>query len=724
MKLISIELENIRSYEQGALIFPEGSILLSGNVGSGKSTVLLAAEFALFGIRRGELSGGALLRRGKKSGHVRLTISLDNKEITVERKLRRTTSSVGQVSGSITIDGVETSYTPKELKAKILTLLGYPLDLLDKQKSLLYRYTVYTPQEQLKNIMWTTAEDRLNTLRKVFGVDRYKIIQENLGQFLTQLRAKKRLLAGIHRDLDEKLIAEKSLDEQLAEAKRQETKWKKRETEIKSDLEKWKDEKRAIDENVRLYNEYDKKLYIESGNEKTARDQLEKKEEEKISFRESIDRIDKLESPTDLSEEEIEKSIGDLDKKVKKCLTESRGVNKTIDENLDKIDSTAKIIEGQKERVTQIRTLLQGLTKSKRELKEARSMCPICGKELDEVHRKKKMVEYTEQMDTLKQENIKLKEDLKALAAEETKIRKKVKDGVDAIVKSCEKEKEKMELLKEELREYTSDIGMREDYVKYIEGAEEDAKTLLKSIEKIEGVIREVKEKLEELGDVEERRREIEEKLEEIRISLEPITKGLGSAKEAKKQLVDRIKELDIEIKEKKGARDFEDRLTSFEGWLRDHLINLAGTIEKHFMVELKRKFDPLFRDWFNMLIDDEDMDARIDDEFTPVVEKEGYEAEYETLSGGESASVALAYRLALNKVVSTMIEEIKTKDIIILDEPTDGFSNAQMDKIRDVVNELGVGQTIIVSHEPKIESYVDNIVRIRKEEGLSQFHN
>jgi exonuclease SbcC len=68
------------------------------------------------------------------------------------------------------------------------------------------------------------------------------------------------------------------------------------------------------------------------------------------------------------------------------------------------------------------------------------------------------------------------------------------------------------------------------------------------------------------------------------------------------------------------------------------------------------------------------------------------------------------------------MVDEIKTKDIIILDDPTDGFSNDQMDKIRDVVNELRAKQTIIVSHEPKIESYLDNIIKVRKDDGISRF--
>ena len=70
MILKKIKLENIRSYLNEEIEFPEDLILLSGNVGSGKSTVLLAIDFALFGIRRGELSGGALLRKGTDRGKV------------------------------------------------------------------------------------------------------------------------------------------------------------------------------------------------------------------------------------------------------------------------------------------------------------------------------------------------------------------------------------------------------------------------------------------------------------------------------------------------------------------------------------------------------------------------------------------------------------------------------------------------------------------------------
>ena len=94
-----------------------------------------------------------------------------------------------------------------------------------------------------------------------------------------------------------------------------------------------------------------------------------------------------------------------------------------------------------------------------------------------------------------------------------------------------------------------------------------------------------------------------------------------------------------------------------------------------------------------------------------------------ENLSGGEKTAVALSYRLALNKVINDIVSEIKTKDILMLDEPTDGFSSEQLDKVRDVLEQLNVKQVIIVSHESKIESFVDSVIRVGKEEHISKVY-
>ena len=73
MRLKKIQLENIRTYENQEIEFPEGSLLLTGDIGSGKSSILLAVEFALFGVLRGK-SGNSLLRNGEKEGKVRIIV--------------------------------------------------------------------------------------------------------------------------------------------------------------------------------------------------------------------------------------------------------------------------------------------------------------------------------------------------------------------------------------------------------------------------------------------------------------------------------------------------------------------------------------------------------------------------------------------------------------------------------------------------------------------------
>ncbi|MBS3159048.1 AAA family ATPase [Candidatus Woesearchaeota archaeon] len=65
MLLKSLKLNNIRSYNNQEILFPSGSVLLSGDIGAGKSTILQSIEYSLFGSRH--KTGEALLRNGENS---------------------------------------------------------------------------------------------------------------------------------------------------------------------------------------------------------------------------------------------------------------------------------------------------------------------------------------------------------------------------------------------------------------------------------------------------------------------------------------------------------------------------------------------------------------------------------------------------------------------------------------------------------------------------------
>jgi len=153
--------------------------------------------------------------------------------------------------------------------------------------------------------------------------------------------------------------------------------------------------------------------------------------------------------------------------------------------------------------------------------------------------------------------------------------------------------------------------------------------------------------------------------------------------------------------------------------WLDQYFIPSLEQIESQVLVSVKEEFNKLFQKWFYLLIEVGDIDVEIDEFFTPLVNQNGYFLEVESLSGGEKTSIALAYRLALNEIIRRMI--MLDDNLLILDEPTDGFSKEQLIQIKHVLEELSASQVIVVSHEKELEGFVETIFRVVKESEQSQ---
>ena len=184
------------------------------------------------------------------------------------------------------------------------------------------------------------------------------------------------------------------------------------------------------------------------------------------------------------------------------------------------------------------------------------------------------------------------------------------------------------------------------------------------------------------------------------------------------------LKVLQEEINKKQKHKQDMLYLKELREWLSSSFSEILLKIEQSVLAALHSQFDSLLKKWFSMLIEEPEIAIRLDADFSPIVEQAGYDTEYSHLSGGERTAVALAYRLALNQVINSLISQIKTKDLLILDEPTEGFSYSQLDKMRDIFQELNLKQLIIISHNPKIEGFVDNIIRVRKEGHVSRIYS
>jgi len=180
------------------------------------------------------------------------------------------------------------------------------------------------------------------------------------------------------------------------------------------------------------------------------------------------------------------------------------------------------------------------------------------------------------------------------------------------------------------------------------------------------------------------------------------------------------IEELKIKVFGIEKIKKELHKIVDLENWLTKIFSSVVSFIEKNVMVKLKSEFSKLFQEWFSMLVT-ETFNVRLSDDFTPIIEQHDYEIDYAYLSGGERTAIALAYRLSLNQVINSILSKIKTRDFVILDEPTDGFSEQQLDKMREILEQLDVAQLIIVSHEQKIEGFVENVIRFKKENGISK---
>ena len=180
-------IENIRSYNEEVIDFPRGITLFEGDIGSGKSTILMGIEFALFGL--GSQKPEALLAKKAEQGSITLNFTVDKENYEVKRTLKRKSGSVSQDAKNtyIKIGDEKEPLSPSELKQRVLQILKFNEPSGATAVSKIFRYAVYTPQEEMKQVLSDT-EKRLETIRRAFGVEDYKTAAENAKGLTTELK--------------------------------------------------------------------------------------------------------------------------------------------------------------------------------------------------------------------------------------------------------------------------------------------------------------------------------------------------------------------------------------------------------------------------------------------------------------------------------------------------------------------------------------------------------
>ncbi|MGB9134510.1 MAG: SMC family ATPase, partial [Candidatus Bathyarchaeia archaeon] len=187
MRIKTVTLENIRSHANSRIEFERGFNCLVGGLGTGKSSILYAVDFALFGdpLTR---SYNYLLREGENAGKVTVEFLLNGKTYRVERGLKKSGRGISQDAESLNFyeeDKLLASMRNEAVEEQFKTITG-----LDKET---FREVVWVRQEHLKELLDVAPRQRQTRLDQLFGLNDYEVAWNNLREVEKEYDVEKRV---------------------------------------------------------------------------------------------------------------------------------------------------------------------------------------------------------------------------------------------------------------------------------------------------------------------------------------------------------------------------------------------------------------------------------------------------------------------------------------------------------------------------------------------------
>lgn len=658
MIIRSITLENIRSYQSPTTIkLGAGSTLLFGDIGVGKSTLLYGLEFALFGLSS-DIEGKDLLRQGADQGSVTIELQVGGKDITIGRVLKRSGASIGQRPGYITQNGGKTEYSVTEMTNAVLRLF----DLNEepgRTGSVLYRYGIFTPQDEMKAILNAKSDDRLKTLRQALRVEDYATAWENGDELRRHLDRRRKEFDRQAEGLDE-LREEKASAEKLS-----------------AELERAAD---GLDEAAKKAERDLADRESELAKTRVLQRKLEATKAEIGGLNEAIRGNER-----EIARIQEQTSRSQRDLKALESRLRDTGVVLAGGEDGEALRAELEVLQESVPRLERERVLAESRVKDLESLMENET-CPTCAQRIDPREFGRKL------------------EEAKATAQRAARELKQALDR-NSVVKGTILAIE----LTERMAEAARDAADRE----------REHQTLSEDLEK-KKELRDEKERFRaENAEVGEAIQKLEDEVKRLRKEHIDAVKAAATEREGVKSARQNAERLGLEIQNREGYQSRAIQIGQLSAWVGTTFLPSVKEIEEAVLEVHNQRFCDEFTNWFNLLTRAEDIRVWVDDAFSPVVRQGEYELGVKSLSGGERTSLALAYRLALNRLVRATSPAI-ADGVIILDEPTDGLHKDQLINMRDVLERLGCGQTILVSHEEELMDCADTVIRFEKKHGVS----
>ena len=690
MKIEIVQLENIRSHVKSTVPFTRGFNCLVGGMGCGKSSVMYAVDFALFGDSIGR-SFEYLLREGADSGKVTVQFAQNGSTYKLTRGLKRKGKSINQDFEELKL--YEDEKLVASMKTDAIAEQFKAITGLDKD---LYREIVWFRQEHLKELLDAAPRDRQRRLDELFGLSDYEVAWSNIAQY--------------QRDYDtEKRVYEKDPDvnglEKLSnEYNRASEEFTLLEMDLENSTQKLTVAKRALDEaNSKLKQLEEKKLAVEELKRKEAR--LNANITNMTSTLASLNQ--RMEGKKTIVDN-LHQRQNSLDSQMKVCLVKLEQAGLPANQPMEQLGSC---LAGFDDKISSLKAEQEATSRSMQtDQKRAGSLaeeskCPLCIQPLTGEYKTGLLMriqhENVEREKTINQLRIEVAnlQKTKAVASEAySNLQTCVTRNADLKARIVEEENNLANLSSEleEKQKFDVDLRLQLEMVQF-------------EIGKFN------------LSDVEEARVQREQAFRQYYV----VESDLRTKENRKKDLAQRLDDTKerINLAQEKLERMEKIRKTvEVLGAIRDAYRSIQPKLRSEF-VKVLRNFVQQVLDG---LVGGETplLNVVIDETYTPYVKSEtGVDREVSNLSGGERTLLAFAYRLGLGQ----LIMQSRTGhglSMLMLDEPTEnlGSEDGSIERLAEAISRFkAIEQIIAVTHSEAFAGKADHVITLEKEAGVSK---
>ena len=212
MIIKQLELVNFLSHAHSKIDFEKGVTVIYGHNGAGKSSIIDAIKFALFGEKRGSAISD-LIRRGSEELAVTLDFTIGQHEYQIQRMMSLGKSGIKSRDAILTEDKSELARTVSGVDDTVSGILG-----IDKDT---FMNSVFVEQGEIDSLISKTTAEKEKTFSKILGLDLLGDFARDLAQLSKDAESKLSAYSGLADDIDEIRSGIKAKEEKASELGRQ-----------------------------------------------------------------------------------------------------------------------------------------------------------------------------------------------------------------------------------------------------------------------------------------------------------------------------------------------------------------------------------------------------------------------------------------------------------------------------------------------------------------------